>query len=128
MVENEGCGDSDEGDRGSGLMVISVPGSSRSVVGAKRRWQLDFVESDDDRQAGCCCSCGKVGIAKRFPRAFFARRIHSFPPADGCSLFSSRPAMFAHPFTAHLDAMGVMNQAVEDTVGQCGIADLLVPA
>ena len=47
-------GDSDEGDRGSGLMVISVPGSNRSVVGAKRRWQLDFVESDHDRQA-CCC-------------------------------------------------------------------------
>src|SRR5882762_5239857 len=47
-------GDSDEGDRGSGLMVISVPGSNRSVVGAKRRWQLDFVESDQDRQA-CCC-------------------------------------------------------------------------
>jgi hypothetical protein len=47
-------GDSDEGDRGSGLMVISVPESNRSVVGAKRRWQLDFVESDHDRQA-CCC-------------------------------------------------------------------------
>src|SRR5712671_6205679 len=52
-LENMG-GDSDEGDRGSGLMVISVPGSNRSVVGAKRRWQLDFVESDHDRQA-CCC-------------------------------------------------------------------------
>jgi hypothetical protein len=47
-------GDSDEGDRGSGVMVISVPESNRSVVGAKRRWQLDFVESDHDRQA-CCC-------------------------------------------------------------------------
>src|SRR5207245_7702856 len=52
--KGKNCGDSDEGDRGSGLMVISVPGSNRSVVGAKRRWQLDFVESDHDRQA-CCC-------------------------------------------------------------------------
>jgi hypothetical protein len=44
-------GDSDEGDRVSGLMVISIPGSMWSVVGAKRRWRLDFLESDHDRQA-----------------------------------------------------------------------------
>lgn len=38
------CGDSDEGDQDSGLMVISVPGSMWSVVGAKRRWRLDFPQ------------------------------------------------------------------------------------
>jgi hypothetical protein len=28
----------------------------------------------------------------------------------------------------HLDAMGIVNQPVEDTISQRGIADLLVPA
>jgi len=48
------CGDSDEADRHSELIAITVPGWIRSVVGAKRRWRMDFPESDRDRQA-CCC-------------------------------------------------------------------------
>jgi hypothetical protein len=47
-------GDSDEADRHSELIAITVPGWIRSVVGAKRRWRMDFAESDRDRQA-CCC-------------------------------------------------------------------------
>jgi hypothetical protein len=47
-------GDSDEADRHSDLIAITVPGWIRSVVGAKRRWRMDFPESDRDRQA-CCC-------------------------------------------------------------------------
>ena len=47
-------GDSDEADRHSELIAISIPGSIRSVVGAKRRWRMDFPESDRDGQA-CCC-------------------------------------------------------------------------
>jgi len=50
----EECGDSDEADRHSELIAITVPGWIRSVVGAKRRWRMDFPESDRDRQA-CCC-------------------------------------------------------------------------
>ena len=47
-------GDSGEADRYSELIAITVPGWIRSVVGAKRRWRMDFPESDRDRQA-CCC-------------------------------------------------------------------------
>jgi len=47
-------GDSGEADRHSDLIAITVPGWIRSVVGAKRRWRMDFPESDRDRQA-CCC-------------------------------------------------------------------------
>jgi hypothetical protein len=47
-------GDSDEADRHSELIAITVPGWIRSVVGAKRRWRMDFAESDRDRQAWCC--------------------------------------------------------------------------
>ncbi len=39
-----------------------------------------------------------------------------------------RIAFFAHRFSAHLDAMGIVHQAVQDAVGDGGIADLLVPA
>src|SRR5882724_10742714 len=57
----------------------------RSVLGAKRRWFLHFVESDRDRQACCCWSCGKVEIAPAiskgafcpsFPQLFARRFIH----------------------------------------------------
>jgi hypothetical protein len=44
-------GDSDEADRHSDLIAITVPGWIRSVVGAKRRWRMDFPESDHDRRA-----------------------------------------------------------------------------
>ena len=37
-------------------------------------------------------------------------------------------AFFAHRFSAHLNAMGTMNQAVEDAVRDGWVADLLVPA
>jgi hypothetical protein len=37
-------------------------------------------------------------------------------------------AFLAHGFAAHLDAVGVVHQTVEDAVGDGGIADLLVPA
>jgi hypothetical protein len=47
-------GDSDEADQHSKLIAITVPGWIRSVVGAKRRWRMDFPESDRDRQV-CCC-------------------------------------------------------------------------
>jgi hypothetical protein len=36
-------------------------------------------------------------------------------------------AILTHRITANLDAMSVVNQSVEDTVGQGGIADLVVP-
>src|SRR5436190_21514206 len=36
-------------------------------------------------------------------------------------------ALFAHRLTAHLDALGVVHQPVENAVGPGGIADLLVP-
>ena len=37
-------------------------------------------------------------------------------------------AFLAHGLSAHLDAMGIVHQAVEDAVGESGIADLLMPA
>jgi hypothetical protein len=43
-------------------------------------------------------------------------------------LSSSFAPVFPHGIPAHLDAMGVVDQAVEDAVGQRGIADLFVPA
>ena len=39
-----------------------------------------------------------------------------------------RIAFLAHGLAAHLDAMGVVHQTVEDAVGDGRIADLLVPA
>ena len=36
--------------------------------------------------------------------------------------------VFSHGLSAHLDAMGVVDQAVEDAVGDGGTSDLLVPA
>ena len=51
------AGDSDEADRHSELIAITVPGWIRSVVGAKRRWRMNFPQSDRDRQACCCCCC-----------------------------------------------------------------------
>src|SRR5271166_6554119 len=39
-----------------------------------------------------------------------------------------RVAFFAHGLSSHLDAVGIVNQAVEDAIGDRGIADLLVPA
>ncbi len=53
-VYDADTGDSGEADRHSELIAITVPGWIRSVVGAKRRWRMDFPESDRDRQA-CCC-------------------------------------------------------------------------
>ena len=37
-------------------------------------------------------------------------------------------AVFSHGLSAHLDAMGIVDQTIEDAVGDGGIADLLVPA
>jgi hypothetical protein len=35
---------------------------------------------------------------------------------------------FAHGFSAYLDAVGIVHQAVQDAVGDGGVADLLLPA
>jgi hypothetical protein len=37
------------------------------------------------------------------------------------------PSILTHGVTPHLNAVGVVDQPVEDTVGKCGIADLLMP-
>src|SRR5271165_3270867 len=37
------------------------------------------------------------------------------------------PAILPHRIAAHLDAVGVVNQPVEDAVRQCRVADLFVP-
>src|ERR1019366_3076105 len=39
-----------------------------------------------------------------------------------------RIAFLAHGLAAHFDAVGVVNQTVQDAIGDSGIADLLVPA
>src|SRR5579864_1761130 len=39
-----------------------------------------------------------------------------------------RIPFLAHRLSPHLDAMGVVHQAVQDAIGDSGIADLLVPA
>ena len=39
-----------------------------------------------------------------------------------------RIAFLAHGLAAHFDAVGVVNQTVQDAIGEGGIADLLVPA
>jgi len=39
-----------------------------------------------------------------------------------------RIAFLPHGITTHLDAVGIVNQAVEDAVSDGGVADLLVPA
>jgi hypothetical protein len=44
-----------------------------------------------------------------------------------CSLCVELPAILAHRVAAHLDAMGVVHEPVEDAIGLCGIAYLFVP-
>jgi hypothetical protein len=39
-----------------------------------------------------------------------------------------RIAFLAHGLATHFDAVGVVNQTVQDAIGDGGIADLLVPA
>jgi hypothetical protein len=48
------------------------------------------------------------------------------PP--GAILRVQLPAILTHRVPTHLDAMGVMNQPVENTIGHRWIADLFVPA
>ena len=50
---------------------------------------------------------------------------HASRQECGCDRF---PAILAHGVAAHLDAVGIVNQPVEDTVSGGGIADLFVPA
>lgn len=38
-----------------------------------------------------------------------------------------RIAFLAHGLSAHLDAVGIVHQAIQDTISDSGIADLLVP-
>src|SRR5256885_10547810 len=44
------------------------------------------------------------------------------------SLFLLLSFLFTHGVPTHLDAMRVVHQPVEDSVGQCGISDLFMPA
>jgi len=37
------------------------------------------------------------------------------------------PAIVAHRIATHLAAVGIVNQAAEDAISQCRIADLFVP-
>ena len=50
----------------------------------------------------------------------------SIPPCYGLRV--RLRAILAHRVATHLNAVGVVNEAVEDAVGQRGIADLFVPA
>jgi hypothetical protein len=45
-----------------------------------------------------------------------------------CPLRTRLSPVIAHRIATHLDAVSIVDQAVENTVGQSGIADLLVPA
>src|SRR6266849_9808744 len=108
-----------------------IPGRRRTVVGAQRRWQLDCAGSVRVRQEKPVRSAAQVDRRKR---------------GKGCGERTARPVpaqytvtrralarrlrttLLAHGIPAHVDAMSVMNQAIEDAVGGRGIADLLVPA
>jgi hypothetical protein len=57
------------------------------------------------------------------PRSVLQRPGGVKPPA-----LRTSPALLAHRVTLHVDPMGVVNQTVEDAVGDGGIADLLVPS
>jgi hypothetical protein len=64
--------------------------------------------------------CEKWKSRSDFQGAGFARPFHSFSPAD--SFFSLRPLLFAHRFTAHLDAVGIVHKTVKDAVSQMAIS------
>jgi hypothetical protein len=70
----------------------------------------------------------RVEIRKGFPRSpLYAGLFDSFWAADSFTL----PLLLLSVYIsnpAHLDAMCVVHQAVEDSVGQCGISDLFMPA
>lgn len=57
------------------------------------------------------------------PRSAMERPGERQPPA-----LCTSAAFLAHRVALHLNAVGVVDQAVEDTVSNGGIADLFVPA
>lgn len=63
---------------------------------------------------------------KRTFLAIFGLAVRKAPPTK--SFHAETPWKKVANSTAHLDAMSVVHQAVEDAVGDSGISDLLVPA
>ena len=63
------------------------------------------------------------GAASPFIPCFLDGEENHWLSSSGGGLRFLRTAL-----SAHLDAVGVVNQTVEDAVGDGGIADLLVPA
>jgi len=82
-------------------------------------WMLTDANGLWGRRAGQVLGYGASGsyISKR--RSLATARI---------ALWGSFSAILTHGISSHLNAMGVVHQAVEDANGQRGIADLFVPS
>ena len=117
----------------SGGKPNGIPERRRTAVGAKRRWHGDCGVSVRNRQARLSGAKRRQvrrgfgvqgkGAAAPLPLLPRCRRRNSF-----LDLVLWWVAFFAHRFSTHLNAMSVMHQAVEDAIGDSGIADLFVPA
>jgi hypothetical protein len=82
--------------------------------------ERDCPERSEGRVGGDL-GCTPAALCPCFPK-IIEDRDHSWPGSTGGLRF------FSHGVSAHFDAMGVVNQAIEDAVSDGGISDLLVPA
>lgn len=103
-----------------------------NAVGAKRRWRIDCagsrsassMEMSGAQRRRRACS-GERGVGKG-AAALVPTSARSNTGRALARQLSA--ALFAHGIAAHLDAVRVMNESVENTVGSSGIADLFMPA
>src|SRR5579875_879325 len=94
--------------------------SVRSLVFCFSRPSPAFFRSWPKTELFSPKSCARVAKVRR----------SRGPSTQGISPWGSGflpAALLAHGFAAQLDAMGVVHEAIQNAVGQGGIADLLVP-
>src|ERR1700679_4015619 len=99
----------------SGGNANGIPGRRRTVIGAKRRWHFDCARSVRLRQGKPVRSVAEEERHKR--RKGCGERGAPLVPAQrlrDLRALARTTALLAHGIAAHLDAMRVVNQAVED--------------
>jgi hypothetical protein len=115
---------------------IAVPATF--VLDGERRVRLSSIEDvrhrADADEVLACVRTQATQVAKRTLRPAMLRvrnpqlALKDVDFGSFLLLVLWRIAFLAHGLSAHLDAMSVVHQTVEDAVSDGGIADLLVPA
>src|SRR5260370_17035540 len=93
------------------------------VTGSDRNGKRFFL--NPERSAGW--SSSEPGWGPGEGPAFEALPFSSQWPRSGALLLRFFRWVFAHRFAAQFDAVSTMNDTVQDTLGQSGVADLPMP-